>query len=62
MEAKDNRKRAVNQIKRIAASKLEPNNFDSDTSAKVPHKQKASTGILQDFKNNGKKNPKNTGS
>ena len=39
MEAKDNRKRAAVQIKRLAASNTETADSDSDASAKVPLKE-----------------------
>ena len=47
MEAKYNRKKAANEIKITAASKAAPANSDSDTSAKVPRKNKARTGFMR---------------
>ena len=40
MEAKDNRKRAVEQIKRLIASKAEPDYSDINASTKVPRNKK----------------------
>ena len=37
MKAKDNIKLAADKTKRLAASRAEPANSDSDTSAKLPH-------------------------
>ena len=57
MEGKDNRKRDADQIKRLAASKAVTDNSDSDTFAKVLHRNKASNGFLPTLKNQGKKPP-----
>ena len=51
MEAKDNRKRATYEIKILAASKAAPANYDSDMSARVPHKKKEMNGVLPAHKN-----------
>ena len=58
MEGKYNRKWDVAQIKILAASKLAPENYDSDTSTQVPRKKKARTGVLPAHKYKGNKNPK----
>ena len=47
MEAKDNRKRAADQIKILDYSKAAPEDFDSDLYAKVAHNKKANTGVLR---------------
>ena len=56
-EAKDNRKQAAAQIKRLAVSKAALENYDSNTSGKVLHKKKARTSVLPDRKKKGKKPP-----
>ena len=61
MEGKDNIKRAAYQIKIFAASKAAPENYDSDTSAKVPCNKKARTSVLPECKHQGKKTPNNKG-
>ena len=53
IEAKDKRKRAVDQTKRLAVSKEAPGNYDSNTSAKVPCNKKARTGVLLACKHQG---------
>ena len=57
MESKDNRNQSTCQIKRLLASKAEPDDSDSDASANVPFKKKASTGVLQAQNQQGKKTP-----
>ena len=59
MEAKDNKKRAVDLTNRLATYNAGLTNYGSDTSAKVPHKKKARTGVLPSHKQQVKKNPKN---
>ena len=61
MEAKENRKRAASQIKILAASKVAPDNSDSNASTRVPHKKKARTSFLSAHKQKGKNNPKYSG-
>ena len=61
MEAKDNRKRATYEIKILAASKAAPANYDSVMSASVPHKQKASNGVLPDHNKQVNETDKNSG-
>ena len=62
IEAKDNRKRAEDQIKNIAASKAHPPNYDSNSSLRVPLNNKDRTGSLSARKHHGKNTPKNIGS
>ena len=50
MEEKYKINRAVARIKRLAASKSAPANYDIDTSAKILYKKKIITGILPSFK------------
>ena len=57
-EAKNNRKKDAAQIKKLAVSKAAPVNSDSDTSAKVAYKNKASNGVLTTRKHKGKEKPK----
>ena len=57
MEKKDNRKRAADQIKLLAASKAGTDNYDRDTSAKLPRNNKARYGILPERKHQGNKPP-----
>ena len=61
MEAKDNSKQAVNQIKILATSKAASAKYDSDTYSRVPHKKKSSTGVLLACNKKGKKPPKHKG-
>ena len=60
-EAKDNRKRALDQTKRLATSNAALTNDGSDTSAKVPHKKKARTGVIPPHNQQVRKNPKHKG-
>ena len=46
IDAKYKRNCVADQIKIISASKAAPDNSDSNTSAKVPHKKNESTGVL----------------
>ena len=57
MEVKDNRKRAADQIKNIAASKSESANSDSDVPVKVPHKKKSRTGVIPSLKHKFRMTP-----
>ena len=61
MEEKYNNKSAAVKIKILVASKAALEDSDRDTYAKVLHKNKASTGVLQARKQQGKKNPKPKG-
>ena len=62
MEAKENRKISVAQIKILSASKTTPANSYSNASARVPCKKKASTGVLPDPNQKCKKTPNHSGS
>ena len=62
MEKKDNRKRAATQIKRVAASKAAPANYDSNAYKRFPLKKKARTVVILDQKNQVKNSSKNIGS
>ena len=55
METKGNRKRDMYDIKRLATSKSEPVNSDSDDSISVPRNKKARTGVLPRRKQHGVK-------
>ena len=55
MEANYNSKRYAAQIKIIDASKVAPVNSDSNTSANMPWKKTASSGVLPTRKQQGKK-------
>ena len=55
MGGKDNIKQAVDQIKIIKASKAVTANYDSDTSANLPCKNKTRTSALTDHKQQGTK-------
>ena len=48
-----NRRQAADQIKRLAPSKIAPDNSDSNTSARVRSKNKASSGVLPSRKQKG---------
>ena len=50
-------KQAMAKTKRLAASKAEPANSDSNTYAKVPRNKKARTGVLPDCNQQYKKSP-----
>ena len=50
MEFEDNRKRAADQIKRLATSKAVTVNYDSNNSIIVPHKKKTRNGVLPNHK------------
>ena len=58
MEAKDNRKRAMAQIKIFTASKAALANYDIKRSAKVLRSKKESNSILPARKQHGKENRK----
>ena len=53
MEVKNNKKRAVAQINRLATSKVAPVNYDTYDSIMLPIKKKARTGALPSCKNHG---------
>ena len=61
MEAKDNRKTDAAKIKILAASKAVPANSDRYMSARVPHKKKASNGVLPYHKKQVNETAKNSG-
>ena len=61
MEAKENRKISVAQIKILSASKTTPTNYYSNDSARVTRKKKASTGVLPEPNQKCKKTPKHSG-
>ena len=61
MEATDNQKQDTAQIIVIVSSRSALNKYDSDTSAKVACKKKASTGVLSDRNQKGKKTSKHKG-
>ena len=58
METKDNRNISASQIKRLAASKVDPSKYDTNARPKVPHKQKTSSGVSFSRKKQANKNPK----
>ena len=58
MKAKDNIKKAVAQIKKLAAQEAVEFNSDSDASPRVPHKKNARAGVLLDRNQHGDKTPK----
>ena len=55
-KVKDNRKRAVNQIKRIATSRS-ASHSDRDESIRVPLKKRDRTGVIKNYKQKGKDTP-----
>ena len=57
MEAKYNRKKYVDQIKRLGASKAVPESFDSNKYSKVTCNNKEITGFLPYHTKQGKKIP-----
>ena len=61
IEVKYNRKISDAQIKRLATSKAEPVNSDSEEYIRVMHKKKAGTGVLRSRKQHGKMTPKRHG-
>ena len=62
MEAKDNKNRSAEKIKRLAASKADMSDYDRYESAKVPSKKKERTGVLPVRKKQVNKTPNNKGS
>ena len=50
MEVKDNTKMSAAHIKRLATYKAAPVNSDSKKPVRVPHKDKARTGVLPSHK------------
>ena len=58
IKAKDNSKRAATQINNIASSRA-ASHYNSNVSVRVPHKNKARTGVLRNKP--GKKVPKHQG-
>ena len=46
MEVKDNMKNDAAHINNLATSKIEPDNYDSNISVRVPHKKKTRAGVL----------------
>ena len=62
MYAKYNRKRAAAQIRRLAASKAVPDDYDRDAYAKVTRNNKARIGVLPEFKQQDKNTTKYIGS
>ena len=62
MEEKYNINRAAAEIKRLAASKSAPANYDIDTYTNIPYKKKVINGILPAHKQQGNKNPNHKGS
>ena len=62
MEAKYNRKISVDKIKRLASSKADPANYDSNAYARIPHKKNVSNGFLRAHKQWYKKTINNSGS
>ena len=62
MKAKDNRRRAADQIKILAAYKAAPAIYDRGTRAKVPCKKESSTGVIPYRKQYCKKKPNHKGS
>ena len=61
MDAKDNRKRADDQIKILAVYKSDMADSDSDASTRVPHKKKEITGVIPAWKQKDMKTPKHKG-
>ena len=61
MEENDNIKRVTDQIKIITTSKAYLSNSDSNTSEKVPCKNKERTGVLPACKHKGKRPPNHKG-
>ena len=61
MEVKDKIKISAAQTKILAYYNAASENSDSNTSAKVPRKRKARTGVLSDQKKQVKKTPKHKG-
>ena len=61
MEVKDNKKRAADQIKRLATSKAAPINSKRDGYTRVPRKKKARAGVLPIRKQHGKRTSKHHG-
>ena len=62
MEAKDDRNRSTDRIKRLAATKVAPENSDIDLSAKFTCKKNSGTIVLPARNQHSNKTPKHNGS
>ena len=61
MEVKENSKRALVHIKRLATSNSAPVNYDSNESVRVLLKKRARNGVITINKQQGKNTPKHNG-